>query len=132
MRLGRCQGFYRLPDVPVFGRKGRDYRRRLEVTVTLNNLRHQHFACWVKISEDDILKQFSYFSKKIGFNTSFKLFVKETICMKRQIFFYEKIRTDITSLSSAEFALSLVHANGMYIAATVTCVRVYDKITKRA
>ena len=38
-------------------------------------------ACWVKISADDILKCFSYFSRKIGFDTLCKLPLKKTICM---------------------------------------------------
>ena len=30
-------------------------------------------ACWIKISAEDILKYYSYFSKKIGFDISCKL-----------------------------------------------------------
>ena len=30
-------------------------------------------VCWIKISEDDILKYFSYFSQKTGFGLSCKL-----------------------------------------------------------
>ena len=40
-------------------------------------------ACWVKISADDILKYFSYFSLEVGFDMRCKL--SPTICMKCQI-----------------------------------------------
>ena len=38
---------------------------------------HYHLACWVKIS-DDILKYFSYFSQRIGFDITCKLSRRET------------------------------------------------------
>ena len=43
-----------------------------------------------KNSADAILKYFSYFSEKIGYDTSCKLSPKETICMKCQILFSRK------------------------------------------
>ena len=55
-----------------------------------------------KNSADNILKYFSYFSKKIGFDTSCKLSPKETICMKCQILFSRKKKKKNISLSSAE------------------------------
>ena len=61
-------------------------------------------ACWVKISADDILKCFSYFSWKIGFDTLCKLPLKKTICMKcHSLFSWKKI-----SLLSTEFAQRVV------------------------
>ena len=42
------------------------------------------------ISADDILKYFSYFPLKTGFDILCKLSPIETICMKCQILFYEK------------------------------------------
>ena len=51
---------------------------------------------------------FFYFSYKIEFDTSCKLSPKETICMKCQILFSRKNKKNITSLSSAESALSVV------------------------
>ena len=61
-----------------------------------------------KISADDILKYFSYDSYKIGSDTSCKLSPKETICMKCQLLFSRKSKLNISSLTSAEFAHSLV------------------------
>ena len=51
---------------------------------------------------------FFNFSYKIEFDTSCKLSPKETICMKCQILFSMKNKKNITSLSSAESALSVV------------------------
>ena len=58
-------------------------------------------------SADDILKCFSYFSQKTGFDISCKLSLIETICMKYQILFYGKNKKNIINLSSAELAPSL-------------------------
>ena len=58
-------------------------------------------ALWVKFAADDILKYFSYFSQKTGFDISCTLSPKETICMKCQILFSMK-------LSSAENAQRVV------------------------
>ena len=72
----------------------------------------EHFACWVKISADDILEYFPYFfTKKIGLGTSCKLSPKETICMKCQILFSRKNKKNIMRLSSAEFAHSMGSVN---------------------
>ena len=43
-----------------------------------------------KILADDILKYFSYFSEKIGFDISCKLFPNEKLCMKCQSLFSSK------------------------------------------
>ena len=61
-------------------------------------------ALWVKFSADDILKYFSYFSQKTGFDISCKLSLKETICMKCQILFSGKNKKNNIILSSAENA----------------------------
>ena len=50
---------------------------------------------------------FSYFSYKIGSDTSCKLSPNETICMKCQILFSKNNKKNI-SLSSAEFAKSVI------------------------
>ena len=58
------------------------------------------------------LKYFSYFIKKIGFETSCKLSPEEeTICMKCQILFSRENKKNIISLSSAESAHSVVSVN---------------------
>ena len=44
-----------------------------------------------KISAEDILKYFSFFSQKTGFGISEKIPPKETICMKCQNLFQKKI-----------------------------------------
>ena len=64
-------------------------------------------ACWVKFSADKILKYFSYFCQKTGFENSCKLSPLETICMKCQILFSGKNKKNI-NLSSAEFAKTVV------------------------
>ena len=64
-------------------------------------------ALWVKFAADDILKYFSYFSQKTGFDISCKL-SKETICMKCQIQFSGKNKKNIINLSSAENAQRVV------------------------
>ena len=61
-----------------------------------------------KISADDILKYFSYFSQKIDFDISCKLSLKETICMKYQSLLSGKNKKNIISLSSAELAHRLI------------------------
>ena len=71
--------------------------------------------CWThcmigKISADDVLKYFSYFSQRIGFGNSCKL---ETICILQfawnvKFYFIEKKKKYIIGLSSAEFARKLV------------------------
>ena len=48
------------------------------------------YECWVKNLTDDILKYFSYFSQKLGFDILYKLFPKETICIKCQNLISEK------------------------------------------
>ena len=51
---------------------------------------HSHLkdlACWINFSAENILKCFSYFSLKLGFDISCKLSPIETVCMKCQILF---------------------------------------------
>ena len=55
---------------------------------------------WVKFSADNILKYFTYFSQKTGFDISCK------ICMKCQILFSGKNKKNTINLSSAENAQS--------------------------
>ena len=64
-------------------------------------------TCWIKCSADDIL----IFSLEIGFDTSFRLSPKETICMKCQILFARKNNKNSICLSSAEFAHRIVSVN---------------------
>ena len=47
----------------------------------------KHIAFLVKITADDILKYFSYFSQETRFDISCKLSPVETICMKCQILY---------------------------------------------
>ena len=63
---------------------------------------HLTLSCWVHFSADDILKYFSYFPQKIGFDILCKLTSMETICMKCQILLSEKNKK--IYLSSAELA----------------------------
>ena len=70
--------------------------------------RHAYLALWVKNSADDILEYFSYFSKKTGLDISCKLSPVETICMICQILFSGNKHENITNLSSAELAQSVV------------------------
>ena len=72
---------------------------------------NQNFACWVKLSADNILKYLSCFSLKIGFDTSCKFSAKETICMMCQILLSRKNKKNIVYLSSAEYAHSVVSVN---------------------
>ena len=65
-------------------------------------------ALWVNFSADDILKYFSYFSQKTGYDISCKLSPKETICMKCRILFSGKNKKNIINLSSAENAQRVV------------------------
>ena len=58
-----------------------------------------------------ILKYFSYFSQKTEFDISCKLSSSETICMKCQILFCEKIKKNVISLSSAELVWRVVKVN---------------------
>ena len=64
-----------------------------------------HLALSIKFSADHVLKYFSYFSKKIGFNISCKLSPVETIHMKCQILFSGKNKKNINNSSSAELSL---------------------------
>ena len=72
-----------------------------------------HFNCltlalWVKFSADDILKYFSYFSQKTGFDISCKLSPYETICMKCSTLFSGKNKKNIINLPSTENAHRVV------------------------
>ena len=57
----------------------------LLVSLSADNEGSDHFAGWVKISADDILKYISYFSPKTRFEIPCKLSSKETIHMIFQI-----------------------------------------------
>ena len=61
-----------------------------------------------KNSADNILKYFSYFYQKTGFDISCKLSPVETICMKCQSLFSEKDKKNVINLSSAESAQRVV------------------------
>ena len=63
---------------------------------------------WIKISADDNLKYFSYFSQETGFDISCKLSLMETICIKCQILFSGKNKKNFINLSSAELAQRVV------------------------
>ena len=67
----------------------------------------ERLALWVKFSAEDILKYFSYFSQKTGFDISCKS-PKETICMKCRILFSVKNKKNIINLLSAENAQRVV------------------------
>ena len=69
-------------------------------------------ALWEKFSADDILKYFSYFSKKTGFDISCKL---SPICMKCQILFPAKNKKNITNLLSAELAKRVVEVKAFAV-----------------
>ena len=69
-----------------------------------------------KIFSSDILKYFSYFSQKIGFDIACKL----SPCMNYQSLFSGKNKKNIVNLSSAEFAhsgLSVKHIHHATIVA---------------
>ena len=55
---------------------------------------------------------FSYFSLKIGSDSSCKLSPLETICMKCQILFSRRNKKNITNLLPAESAQSMVNVKG--------------------
>ena len=75
-------------------------RRHFSDADFLGVLKVKYWACWVKFSEDNLLKYFSYFSQKTGFDILCRLSPLKTICMKcRILFFLGKIKKDI-SLSS--------------------------------
>ena len=59
----------------------------------------------MKISADNILKYFSYFSQETGFVMSYKL---ETVCMKCQILLSGENKKNIIKLSSAHLAQRVV------------------------
>ena len=80
------------------------------VNTTVPNCCHYCSAVCIKFSADDILKCFSYFSQKTGFDISCKLSPLETICMNCQILFSGKTRKNIISLVSAELAKRVVKA----------------------
>ena len=65
-------------------------------------------TCRVKISADDSLKYFSYFFKKIGFDSQCKLPPEKTVSLHEisKPIFWEKEATD--HLLSAEFAMRMV------------------------
>ena len=65
-------------------------------------------ALWVKFSVDDILKYFSDFSQKTGFDISCKFSLLEKICMECQRSFSGKNKKNITNLSSAELVKRVV------------------------
>ena len=61
------------------------------------------------IFSDDILKYFSYFSHKTGFDISC------TICMKCQILFSLKNKKNINNFSSAKLAQRVVKVNQLFV-----------------
>ena len=61
-----------------------------------------------KNSADGILKYFSYFSLKTGFDILCKLSLMETICMKCQNLFSEQNKKNVNNLSSAELAQRVI------------------------
>ena len=65
----------------------------------------------VKSTTDNILKHFSYFSQKTGFDSSCKLSPMETICMKCQILFSGKNKKTIANLSSTELVKRVIKVN---------------------
>ena len=69
----------------------------------------KRFACWLKNSTDYILKYvFLIFPRKYTVDISCKLSHEETLCIKCQSQFSEKIREIVISLSSADFAQRVV------------------------
>ena len=60
------------------------------------------------MSADDILKHFSYFSLKKGFDISCKLSPVETICMKCQILFLDKYLPNLSSADLAKWVVKLL------------------------
>ena len=60
-----------------------------------------------KIAED-ILKYFSYFPQKTGFDHSCKLSPEETVCMHCQTYFLGKKKKTIINMLSAEFVPRVV------------------------
>ena len=72
----------------------------------------KYLACWVKVSADNILKYFSYFSEKIGFDIPCKLCSYEKMCLEFQILFSGKTRKissfcHLLNLSLAWYVLTL-------------------------
>ena len=61
----------------------------------------------IKISADDILKYFSYFSQKIGFGSSCNMSYGDNLHEMPKSIFWEN-KKNIVSLSSAEFAQRVV------------------------
>ena len=59
---------------------------------------HWCLALWIKFSADDILKCFSYFSQKTGFNISCKLSPLDTICMKCWLLFSGQKKENVINL----------------------------------
>ena len=85
------------------------------------------------MAADNILKYFSYFCQKIGFDISCKWSPKETICIKCQILLSGKSKKNIIKLSSAESAHSMVRVKGE--GNIVSCVKplpLYGKIQQMA
>ena len=72
-------------------------------------------AFWVKISADKILKYFSYFSQKTGFEFSCKLSPMENgvILHDKSNPVFWKNSKNVTNLSSAEFAQRVVKVKGL-------------------
>ena len=67
-----------------------------------------HLASWLKVSADILKYFFSYFSYKIGFDISYKLFpyclLRRQFAWNVKAYFLGKIKTDIINLSTAEIA----------------------------
>ena len=98
-----------------------------------HDLESEETICWKKFSADSILKYFSYFPQKTGFDISCKLSPLETICMKCQTCFWGKIREKIYQLPSAELAQRVVKvkmqsAHSLIIMLKVICSKEQDNV----
>ena len=76
--------------------------KRLPLRVHSSKGRAALYYC--TFSAGDLLKRFSYFSKKTSFDMSCKFSSKETICMECQSLFTGKNKKNTTNMSSAELA----------------------------
>ena len=63
-------GLHEIPKPIFWENKKKQKFKMSSVENFTQSTKHYHFACWVKISEDNILK---YFSQKIGSDTLCKL-----------------------------------------------------------
>ena len=85
-----------------------DWNLVLDFIYLYKRNKYKQFNFCIFFSADNILKHFSYFSQKTGFDISQKLSLMETICMKCQVLFPAKNKKNITDLLSAELAQRVV------------------------